>query len=255
MAVKNHIFPDDQRTYAACSNGRRGIFVTFEGGDGAGKTTHIGFLAEVLRSRGEEVVCLREPGGTTVGEALRSIVLDPTNEQLSDEAELLVYEAARAQLVAEVVEPALARGAVVLCDRFTDSTLAYQGFGRGIERGLIERLNAFACRGLVPDRTILIVCERDDEVCAPSVPDDEADRLERAGAAFHGRVNEGFRELARRNPERFRVVASAPRRADTARAVLSALEDLFPWMGDALADASLFAPLEQRDAQEAIERG
>ena len=255
MAAKNHIFPDDQRKYATRSDGHRGILVTFEGGDGAGKTTHIAFLTELLRAHGEEVVCLREPGGTAVGEALRSIVLDPANEALSDEAELLVYEAARAQLVAEVIKPALARGAVVLCDRFTDSTLAYQGFGRGIERGLIERLNAFACQGVRPDRTILLVCEGGASSRPYKPFDAEADRLERAGIAFHARVNEGFRELARRDPDRIRVIASAPRRADTARAVLRELADLFSWMDAALADASVFAPLARRDAQEVDERG
>ena len=109
----------------------RGIFITFEGGEGAGKTTHIRFLSEALKAHGREVVRLREPGGTDIGERLRGVLLDPRNTALSDEAELLLYEAARAQIVAEVVKPALERGAVVLCDRFTDSTVAYQGYGRG----------------------------------------------------------------------------------------------------------------------------
>ena len=103
-----------------------GIFITFEGGDGAGKTTHITFLAECLRKMGHEVLCLREPGGTAIGEALRSIVLNPENSAMSDQAELLIYEAARAQIVKETIIPALARGAVVLLDRFYDSTVAYQ---------------------------------------------------------------------------------------------------------------------------------
>ena len=109
-----------------------GIFITFEGGDGAGKTTHITFLAECLRKMGHEVLCLREPGGTAIGEALRSIVLDPENSAMSDQAELLIYEAARAQIVKETIIPALARGAVVLLDRFYDSTVAYQAYGRGL---------------------------------------------------------------------------------------------------------------------------
>ena len=108
----------------------RGVFVSFEGGEGAGKTTHIRFLAETLEARGFEVVRLREPGGTAIGDKLRSIVLDPGNVAMCDACELLVYEAARAQIVEEVIKPALDRGAVVLCDRFFDSTTAYQAYGR-----------------------------------------------------------------------------------------------------------------------------
>ena len=109
-----------------------GIFITFEGGDGAGKTTHITFLSSCLREMGYEVLCLREPGGTEIGESLRQIVLDPENSDMSDQTELLIYEAARAQIVKEVIIPALARGAVVLLDRFYDSTIAYQAYGRGL---------------------------------------------------------------------------------------------------------------------------
>ena len=106
-----------------------GVFITFEGGDGAGKSTHLFFVAEALRNRGEKVVCLREPGGTIIGEQLRNTVLDPGNYVMSDECELLIYEAARAQLVSQVIRPALETGSIVLCDRFADSTVAYQAFG------------------------------------------------------------------------------------------------------------------------------
>ena len=115
-----------------------GVFVTFEGGDGAGKSTQIRFLARLLEDAGREVVRLREPGGTAVGEALRAVVLDPAHEAMSDRAELLIYEAARAQIVDEVIRPALGRGAVVLCDRFYDSTVAYQGCGRGLDGAFID---------------------------------------------------------------------------------------------------------------------
>ena len=134
----------------------RGLFITFEGGDGAGKSTHIRFLSEALRVHGCEVVSLREPGGTRIGEKLREVLLDPRNDDLSDQAELLVFEAARAQIVAEVIKPALDRGAVVLCDRFTDSTVAYQAYGRGLSLDFVRRANEFACQGIVPDRTILL---------------------------------------------------------------------------------------------------
>ena len=135
----------------------RGVFVSFEGGEGAGKTTHIRFLAETLEARGFEVVRLREPGGTAIGDKLRSIVLDPGNAAMCDACELLVYEAARAQIVEEVIKPALDRGAVVLCDRFFDSTTAYQAYGRGLDADFVRRANQFACQGVVPDRTILLV--------------------------------------------------------------------------------------------------
>ena len=125
------------------SAGRRGTFITFEGGDGAGKSTHLQLVAEALRERGQEVVCVREPGGTIIGEQLRQTVLDPGNYIMTDSCELLIYEAARAQLVSQVIKPALERGGVVLCDRFADSTVAYQAFGRGIDRAL--RLGFFGC--------------------------------------------------------------------------------------------------------------
>ena len=181
-----------------------GTFVTFEGADGTGKSTHIGLLAERLRAHGLEVLCLREPGGTAVGEALRALVLDPANAGLSDRAELLIYEAARAQgvvvtvesgraqLVDEVIAPALGRGAVVLCDRFADSTVAYQAYGRGLPRESVDAANAFATGGLVPDRTLLMVCGAPDEGLHRAAQVAAADRLELAGEGFHGRVAEGF---------------------------------------------------------------
>ena len=227
------------------SRAGRGLLITFEGGDGAGKSTHIRILARELESHGEEVVCLREPGGTYVGERLRSILLNPKNDDIADETELLLYEAARAQLVATVIEPALARGAVVVCDRFTDSTVAYQGYGRGLGADLVARTNAFACRGIVPDRTILLVCGEGS--LARATRRGGADRLEAAGDGFHAVVNEAFLEIARRDPDRVRVVESASRKRDTARAVFAELADLFPWMSEKrYRDGSAFAPRGRR---------
>ena len=120
-------------TWTSSTHGLPGVFVSFEGGEGVGKTTQIRFMESVLKKAGLDVVRLREPGGTSVGESLRSIVLDAKNDRLDDRAELYIYEAARAQIVAEVIRPALERGAVVLCDRFVDSTVAYQGYGRGLD--------------------------------------------------------------------------------------------------------------------------
>ena len=226
----------------------RGIFITFEGGEGAGKTTHIRFLAEALRAHGREVVCLREPGGTPIGEALRALVLDPANDEMSDEAELLVYEAARAQIVKQVIQPALERGAVVLCDRFSDSTIAYQVCGRGLPRDFVEQANAFATGGLVPDRTILLVCGAGTRAgLRRATHRTGADRLEQAGEDFHARVNEGFLKMAEAEPGRIRVVVSDVRKSVTSATVFQELVDLFPWMADAsVCDEAFFAPLDAR---------
>ena len=224
----------------------RGIFITFEGGEGAGKTTHIRFLSEKLRERGREVVRLREPGGTAVGEELRAVVLDPKNDNLSDEAELLIYEAARAQIVAEVIRPALERGAVVLCDRFADSTIAYQVHGRGLDAAFVEQANAFACQGISPDRTILLTTGGSARTGLSRATHRGADRLERAGEEFHTRVNEGFLDIARAHADRVRVVQSAARKSRTSELVFRELADLFPWMADVVDDPSYFAPLDVR---------
>lgn len=210
-----------------------GIFITFEGGDGAGKSTHLRFLARALRKRGYEVVCLREPGGTDVGEALRKVVLDPANSALCDKAELLIYQAARAQIVSEVILPALECGKVVLCDRFADSTVAYQAFGRGLSRDFVDRANAFSTEGLMPDRTILLVPGSARDGLARATQRREADRLELAGEAFHNRVAEGFATIAREDPQRVRVIESDARRSITAATIFGQLGDLFPWMADA----------------------
>lgn len=232
--------------HANISSPLEGIFITFEGGEGAGKTTHIRFLSEKLREHGREVVCLREPGGTDIGEKLRELVLDPANENMANEAELLIYEAARAQIVAEVIRPALERGAVVLCDRFTDSTLAYQVNGRNLDRSFVQKANAFACQGIEPHRTILMVAGGSAKRgLARATHRFGADRLELAGEEFHTRVNEGFLDIARQNPQRVRIVESSSRKSITSERVFAALSDLFTWMQDkTVCDASYFASLD-----------
>ena len=150
---------------------------------------------------------------------------------MSDEAELLIYEAARAQLMAQVIAPALARGAVVLCDRFTDSTVAYQAYGRGLPRMFVDRVNEFACQGVHPDRSILMTTGGEANVgLVRATHRGGADRLEQAGEEFHARVNKAFLEIARRDPERVRVVVSDGSKSQTAAAVFAELADLFPWM-------------------------
>ncbi len=220
----------------ATSEGSRaseGMLITFEGGDGAGKSTHLYLVGEALRDHGYDIECLRDPGGTIIGEQLRKTVLDPGNYLMSETCELLVYEAARAQLVFQVIKPALARGAIVLCDRFIDSTIAYQAFGRGLDIAYIERTNDFACQGIVPNRTILMLTGGDAGVGLDrATKDKHADRLEMAGNDFHERVNAGYLKLAQSDPARIRVVVSNESKAATARKVFDELSDLFPWMAD-----------------------
>lgn len=211
-----------------------GIFITFEGGEGAGKSTHIAFLAYCLRELGYEVLCLREPGGTAIGEKLRAIVLDPENDCLDAHAELFIYEAARAQIVSQVISPALARGAVVLCDRFYDSTVAYQAAGRGLSAQFIHQANAFACQGIEPQRTILMVSSTTEEGLERAT-NEGADRIERAGVDFHTRVNAAFLEIARNNPRRVRVVSFAESKAETAQRVFDQVKDLIPGLEQAAA--------------------
>lgn len=209
-------------------NSPRGVFVTFEGGDGVGKSTHIRYVANELRLAGREVVCLREPGGTGIGESLRAMVLDPDNGEISSEAELLMYEAARAQLVREVIRPALERGAVVLCDRFSDSTIAYQAYGRGLPLDFVRRANAFATGGIVPDRTILLALGNTRKSLARATGAGAGDRMEQAGEVFHTRVNRAFLKLAKRDPKRIRIVRSSSSRKATAAAVAAELADILP---------------------------
>ncbi len=213
-----------------------GVLVSFEGGDGSGKSTHIRFLAELLESFGFEVVLVREPGGTHIGEQLREIVLDVSNTELSARSELLIYEAARAQLVDEVIKPALASGAIVLCDRFTDSTLAYQGYGRNLPLDFIRAANAFATDGITPDVTIVLWCanraEKKDRVDRRI----EMDRLELAGDDFHTNVIEAFTTLAKLDPDRIKVIETGGKHSETARMIFDALTGVFPWLSDGTLD-------------------
>lgn len=220
----------DLGTGTACRP-NSGIFITFEGGDGVGKSTHVRILAEALQEHGYEVVCLREPGGTSISEQLRELVLDPSNDAMTPETELLIYEASRAQIVTEQIAPALARGAVVLCDRFTDSTVAYQAYGRGLSRDFVNQANTFACQGVYPHRTVVIAASGGfGEGLARVRHRGQGDRIEQAGNSFHERVSAAFIEMASDNPERMRVVVSAASKAKTAAEIFFQLQDLFPWM-------------------------
>jgi dTMP kinase len=182
----------------------RGLLVTFEGGEGSGKSTQIEKLAGFLRGEGHAVVTAREPGTTEVGEAVRELLLRTGPEHLAPEAELALFLAARAQLTSEVVRPALDAGMVVLLDRYGDSSIAYQGHGRGLDPERVAEFNAFVTGRLEPDLTVLI--DVPVEASAERSRDRAADRIERAGDAFHRRVRAAYREMALNEPERFVVL-------------------------------------------------
>lgn len=178
-----------------------GFFITLEGIDGCGKTTQAALLADSLRKAGHSVCLTREPGGTPAGERIRELLLSP-DRSISAEAELFLYLADRSLHVSEVVRPALAAARVVVCERHADSTLAYQGFGRGLDLDLLRRLNRLTTGGVSPDLTIIL----DLPPAQARLDAKRLDRLESQGERFLARVAEGFRELARNDPQRMRLV-------------------------------------------------
>ena len=185
-----------------------GTFVTLEGPEGAGKTTQVKLLSKQLDIAGVAHVVTRDPGGTPLGKQIRRILLNPENP-VQPNAELLLYQADRAQHVAELIMPALQEGKLVICDRYIDSTLAYQGYGRGIDFAIIEELNQIATGGLMPELTILFDIES-SEGLARLHPGGH-DRLEREALEFHLKVRHGYLELAKKDPERWRILdASKP---------------------------------------------
>ena len=188
-----------------------GKFITFEGPEGSGKSTQIKRLAENLEAQGITIRCTREPGGTATGEAIRNILQhDAAGEPLGERAELLLFTASRAQLMDQVISPALDRGEWVLCDRFIDSTMAYQGFARGMDIETLDRINDFSINHRKPDLTLLldldIECgfQRLEERYSDGKG--SADRFEREAREFHLRVREGYHKLAEREPNRFRLL-------------------------------------------------
>ncbi|HUV36130.1 MAG TPA: dTMP kinase [Patescibacteria group bacterium] len=194
----------------------KGRFITFEGIEGSGKSTVAKAFHEALGGAGHRVLLAREPGGTELSEAIRDLLLDPARSDVTPETELLLYLASRAQLVRQVIVPALVEGVNVICDRFMDASVAYQGWARGLGEDLVERLNAFAVGGAVPDVTYLLDLPVDEGFRrGPEHREGEGvrrkDRLEREDRFFHERVREGYLRLAGREHERFAVVdASLP---------------------------------------------
>jgi len=194
------------------------MFISFEGLDGCGKTTQVELLEAFLEMRDVEVVGTREPGGTELGETLRAIVLH--GQKIAPWAEAAIFAAARAELVEEVIEPALKRGATVISDRFVDSSLVYQGVARGLGIESVLQLNLHATKGLLPDRTFLLMV---DEKLSESRVGEERDRMERESEEFRRMVGDGYRQLAEMFPERIVAVDGTQPREQIAREVRQAL--------------------------------
>lgn len=211
----------------------RGLFITFEGTEGTGKSTQVRLLADDLRAAGRRLLVSREPGGTAFGRSLRGMLLDPAAANIAPWAELFLYLADRAQHAREVIAPALERGDWVICDRFADATVAYQGFGRGLDSAFIRDASNRAAGGLVPDLTLLLEFDdvsvgiararrrqRDDGTAGVE------DRFEQEDLAFHARVRDGYRVLAAAEPSRMRVVPASLPAEEIHRLVLAQLGGL-----------------------------
>jgi len=201
---------------------RRGLFITVEGTDGSGKSTQIELIKEYMESKGFEVVLTREPGGTRISEKIREIILDVGNSEMSKITEMLLYASARAQLISEVIKPAVEVGKVVICDRFVDSSYVYQGFGRGIIFDIIENVNKAALDGLEPEITFFFDISPEFAL-ARRIASTGADRIEQEKMDFHMRVYEGYKKLAIAYPERIKSI-------DSNRSVEDIFADVKNWL-------------------------
>lgn len=195
------------------------LFITFEGPDGSGKSTQIDLVGEYLRRLGYRVFCTREPGGTSIGDQIRKILHDVGNTEMAARAEILLYSASRAQLVEQVILPRLAQGEIVLCDRYADSTYAYQGYGRQLDFDTLRLITRFATQALIPDLTIYLDLAVEEGLRrkerANTAGQGEWNRMDRLEVEFHQRVRDGYLEMARTEPERWLVVAAT----DTVEAI------------------------------------
>ncbi len=181
----------------------RGKFITFEGSEGSGKSTQAELAFKYLIRKGRKALLIREPGGTKISEAIRKVLLDIKNTSMTDECETLLYMAARAQLVNQIILPALNKGKIVLCDRFLDSTLAYQGYGNGVNKKMIQRLGRFVTQGLSPDLTLLFCIETEQGLSRTGT---KKDRIEQRSIQYHQRVHQGYLKLAKAEPQRIKVI-------------------------------------------------
>ena len=200
---------------------RKGLFISLEGIDGSGKTTLIQHLNEVLREY--PIVNIREPGGTAISEKIRKILLNVENHQITPRTEAFLYAGARSQVVDQLIRPSLTQGKIVLADRYLDSTIAYQGYGRGVDLEFLHTLNYLCTDGILPDATVLL--DLDPEL-AESRRQGKADRLEKEGREFQARVRQGYLQLARQEPERFHIIDAGRAFADVASDAIENLQKI-----------------------------
>ena len=201
----------------------KGKFVTFEGCEGVGKSRQIKLLEEYLITNGIKYYLTREPGGTAISEQIRNIILDGKNAAMTDECEALLYAAARAQLVKEEIAPRLDRGELVFCDRYVDSSLAYQGKARGLGYDFVKRINSFVFDRVMPDLTVFLNLSPEMAFKRKGGAD-SADRVEVSGMEFHDKVYEGYLEIAAGAPERFAVIDASGTKAETHAKIVAALK-------------------------------
>ena len=200
-----------------------GKFITFEGCEGSGKSTQIRLLSERLSKEGVKHIVTREPGGSEIAEQIRKIILSGKNTAMTDECEALLYAAARAQHLSEKVAPALAEGTLVLCDRFVDSSLAYQGYARGLDMQFIEGINSFALKNFMPDVTLFLNISPEDAFKRKHGADKD-DRMEQLGLGFHQKVYEGYLALADKYPQRIVKVDCGGNKCQTAEVIYNILK-------------------------------
>lgn len=201
----------------------KGKFITFEGCEGVGKSRQIKMLERYLSDNNIKYFLTREPGGTNVSEQIRSVILDGRNTTMTDECEALLYAAARVQLLKEEIAPRLEKGELVLCDRYVDSSFAYQGYARGLGVQFVEKINDYAIKNFTPDYTVFLSLPP-EQAFKRKGGVDKTDRLELSGMEFHNKVYQGYLDLARLNPERFIVIDASGEREETHEKIISALK-------------------------------
>ena len=202
----------------------KGKFITFEGCEGVGKSRQIKLLEEYLKQNNKDYFLTREPGGTKVSEQIRGVILDGGNSEMTAECEALLYAAARVQLLKETIKPRLDRGELVICDRFVDSSLAYQGFARGLGEKFVESINAYAIENFTPDYTVFLKLDPERAFLRKGGADGK-DRLEQSGLEFHKKVYEGYLKLAEKYSDRYIVIDASWEKAQTHAKIVSALKE------------------------------
>jgi dTMP kinase len=200
------------------------LFITFEGPEGSGKSTQIPLLAQRLKDRGYDVLAVREPGGTSIGDQVRDILHDHKNEAMNPRAELLLYSASRAQVVAQIIRPHLERGGIVICDRYADSTLAYQGYGRGLDLTTLRQITSFATGGLTPNLTLYLDLEPEQGLARRNASGVEWNRMDALELEFHRRVCAGYAELIAAEPQRW-VQINASQSIEAVQQAINAVVD------------------------------